>query len=96
VRGNEKGTQYPGAYLGHPIPRGYKYGDLALQVRGVSRIGTIKYGLETRETALTRTSSNKITKPQLPKENFKDQEKLVAGPRWVPDTKTVWPNDYRS
>jgi hypothetical protein len=28
----------------------YKYGDLALQVGGVSKIGTIKYGLECRGT----------------------------------------------
>jgi hypothetical protein len=42
--------------LGNPVPRGYKYGDLALQV-GV-RIGTIKCGIESRETALARTSSN--------------------------------------
>jgi hypothetical protein len=26
----------------------------------------------------------------LSKENFKEKEKLVAGPRWVPDTKTDW------
>jgi hypothetical protein len=32
----------------------------------------------------------------LPKENVKDTEKLVAGPRWVPDTKTDWPTDCRS
>jgi hypothetical protein len=25
----------------HPVPGGYKYGDLALQVGGVSRIGTM-------------------------------------------------------
>jgi hypothetical protein len=37
-------------YLGHPVPGGYNYGDLALQVRGVSRIGTIKYGVESRGT----------------------------------------------
>jgi hypothetical protein len=24
------------------------------------------------------------------------EEKLVAGPRWVPDTKTDWPTDRRS
>jgi hypothetical protein len=36
----------PGVYQGHPVPGGYKYGDLALHVGGVSRIGTIKYGLE--------------------------------------------------
>jgi hypothetical protein len=44
----------PGVYLGHPVPGGYKYGDLALQVGGVSRIGTIKYGRESRGTALSR------------------------------------------
>jgi hypothetical protein len=26
----------------------------------------------------------KITNPQLSKENFKEKEKFVAGPRWVP------------
>jgi hypothetical protein len=50
--------------VGHPVPGGYKYGDLVLQVGGVSRIGTIKYALESRGsqdssgTALARTSSN--------------------------------------
>jgi hypothetical protein len=39
-------------------PGGYKYGDLTLQVGGVSRIGTIKYGPESHGTALARTSSN--------------------------------------
>jgi hypothetical protein len=38
----------------------------------------------------------KITNPQLSKENFKEKEKLVAGPRWVPDSKTDWPTDCRS
>jgi hypothetical protein len=28
--------------------------------------------------------------------NFKEKEKLVAGPRWAPDTKTDWPTDCRS
>jgi hypothetical protein len=46
IRGDGKGTQCPGVYLGHSVPGGYKYGDLVLQVGGVSRIGTIKYGLE--------------------------------------------------
>jgi hypothetical protein len=48
-----------GVYLGHPVPRRYKYGDLALQVGEVSRIGTIKYGLESSGTVLARTSSNR-------------------------------------
>jgi hypothetical protein len=30
------------------------------------------------------------------KGNFKEKEKLVAGPRWVPDIKTDWPTDCRS
>jgi hypothetical protein len=36
--------------MGHLVPGGYKYGDLSLQVGAVSRIGTIKYGLEFRGT----------------------------------------------
>jgi hypothetical protein len=59
------GTQCPGVYLGHPVPGGYKYRDLALQVAGVSRIWTIKYSLESRGNALARTSSNSklLTRP---------------------------------
>jgi hypothetical protein len=37
----------------------------------------------------------KITNPQLSKENFKEKEKFVAGPKWVPDAKTDWPTDCR-
>jgi hypothetical protein len=36
VKGDEKGSQCLGIWLGHPVPGGYKYGDLALQVGGVS------------------------------------------------------------
>jgi hypothetical protein len=97
-----KGNQCPGAYLGHPVLERYKYGDLALQVGGVSSIEIIKYGLESRGTKtrtglrwldqqqqyITDPSSRQrgyynITNPQLSKENFKEKEKLVAGPRWV-------------
>jgi hypothetical protein len=28
--------------------------------------------------------------------DFKEKEKLVAGPRWAPDNKTDWPIDCRS
>jgi hypothetical protein len=35
----------------------------------------------------------KITIPQLSKEHFKEKEKWVAGPRWVPDTKKNWATD---
>jgi hypothetical protein len=38
VGGDEKGTQCRGVKLGHPVPGGYKYRDLALQVGGVSNI----------------------------------------------------------
>jgi hypothetical protein len=37
-----------------------------------------------------------ITNPQLSEENFKAKAKMVAGPRWAPDTKTDWPTDCRS
>jgi hypothetical protein len=50
VYSDGKRTQCPGVYLSHPVPGGYKYGDLALQVGGVSRIGTIRYGLECHRT----------------------------------------------
>jgi hypothetical protein len=102
-------------YLDHTVSGGYKYGGLALQVRGVSRIGTLKYGLESRETqtrvrlrwrgpaatvnyrpVLSSERALQSNKPATSKENFKEKEKLVAGPRWVPDTKTDWPTDCRS
>jgi hypothetical protein len=38
VKGDEKGTQCLGVKPGHPFPEGYKYRDLALQVRGVSNL----------------------------------------------------------
>jgi hypothetical protein len=47
---SRKRRQCPVVYLGHPVPEGYKYRDLALQVGGVSRIGKIKYGLYFRGT----------------------------------------------
>jgi hypothetical protein len=43
-------TQCPGVNLGHPVPGGYKYGDLAFQAGGVSRIETIKYDVQSRGT----------------------------------------------
>jgi hypothetical protein len=43
VRGDEEGTQCSGVYLDHPVPGGYKYGDLALQIVGVSG-ETVTYG----------------------------------------------------
>jgi hypothetical protein len=39
VRGDRKGTQCPGAYLGHSVPGRYKYGDLALQVGESQELG---------------------------------------------------------
>jgi hypothetical protein len=38
VGGDEKGTQCLGVQLGHPVSGGYKYGNLALQVWGVSNL----------------------------------------------------------
>jgi hypothetical protein len=45
VRGDKKGNPVPGSITGPPGPGGYKYGDLALQVGGVSD-ETVKYGRE--------------------------------------------------
>jgi hypothetical protein len=38
VKGDEKGIQSLGVWLGNPIPGGYEYGNLALQVGGVSNL----------------------------------------------------------
>jgi arginase family enzyme len=38
--------------LGYPVPGGNKYRNLALQVEGVSKIETIKYAHESRETQI--------------------------------------------
>jgi hypothetical protein len=38
VEGEEKGTQCLGVSLGHPVLGGHKYGDLALQVGGLSNL----------------------------------------------------------
>jgi hypothetical protein len=38
VGGEEKGTQFLEIKLGHHIPGGYKYRDLALQVGGISNL----------------------------------------------------------
>jgi hypothetical protein len=35
VRGDKKRTQCPGVQLCHPVPGGYKYRDLALQVESL-------------------------------------------------------------
>jgi hypothetical protein len=38
IGGDEKRTQWLGIKLGHPVPGGYIYGDLALQVGGASNL----------------------------------------------------------
>jgi hypothetical protein len=68
-------------------------------------------GLETdRQTALARPSSSSklleqtrpLVKEGAPHEQTRScleiikREKLVVGPRWVPDTKPDWPTDRRS
>jgi hypothetical protein len=37
-----------------------------------------------------------ITNSNCLKENLKEIEKLVAGPKWASDTKTDWPTNCRS
>jgi hypothetical protein len=64
-------------------------------------------GLRPRSDALARPRSNRTVnyRPVFLSErilqnnkpaNFKEKEKLVAGPRQAPDTKTDWPTDCRS
>jgi hypothetical protein len=39
-----KGNPVPWGITGHPVPGGYKYGELALQVGGSLESETVKYG----------------------------------------------------
>jgi hypothetical protein len=55
-------------YLGHPVPGGFKYRDLALQVGGISRITAIKYGLVSRGTAVARPAARFNYRPVLSSE----------------------------
>jgi hypothetical protein len=48
VGGGGKGTQCLGVYLGQPVPGGYKYGDLALQLGGSHESDKVKYGHESQ------------------------------------------------
>jgi hypothetical protein len=52
-------------------------------------------GVVTDPSSRQRGSYN-ITNSNCLKENIKEIEKLVAGPRWAPDTKTDWPTNCRS
>jgi hypothetical protein len=52
----QKGNPVPGVQLGHPVPGGYKYWDLALQIWGISD-ETVKYG---REFCGTSTSGKAL------------------------------------
>jgi hypothetical protein len=58
VRSDGKGTQCPGGSIGATLFLGDINTGTWPSRLAVSRIGTIKYGLESRGTALTRTSSN--------------------------------------
>jgi hypothetical protein len=90
--------------MGHPVPGRYKYGDLALQVGGVSN-ETVKYNREFCGTDLARPRSNCVVKLQThpfvregapyqePRNHQKDKRNLVMGSRCDPDTNTDWPTD---
>jgi hypothetical protein len=56
---------------------------------------------EQQQQSITDPSSRqrgriKITNPKLFKKNFEEKEKLIAGPRRAPDTRTDWSTDCRS
>jgi hypothetical protein len=100
----QSSTQYLKMYLGHPLPGGWKYGDLALKFE------TVKYGLEscwtqTREwlrwrgptatanycSVLSSETASHVNKPAT-----ESNRSLWLGHRWMPNTKTDWPTDRRS
>jgi hypothetical protein len=99
-RKNKKGIQCPWLQLGHPVPGGYKYGDLALQVGGVSN-ETVKYGLEfcgpsTQESLLWQGQQAIL---QVNYRSILSSERVphIKKPAIVREIfKTDWPTDSRS
>jgi hypothetical protein len=80
--------------MDHPVPEGYKYGDLALQVGGslkkwdnnmVLRPAGLRWRgpaatLNYRPVLSSERRLYKITNPQLSKENFTEKDKMAAVP----------------
>jgi hypothetical protein len=61
------------------------------------RSGDAQQKLKTRDTTSLQRGRYTSTNLQLSKNNQREkEEKLVADPRWVPDTKTDWPTERRS
>jgi hypothetical protein len=86
----------------HPVSRGYKYGDLALQVGGVSD-ETVRYGHGSWATLTSEWFNCKLqTRPLVREgalhEEIVKQRKLKSGDglQRGPYTKTNWPIDRRS
>jgi hypothetical protein len=58
--------------------------------------GDAQQKLKTADPTSRQTGRSTSINPQLPKIIEEEGEKLVAVPRWVPDTKADWPTDRRS
>jgi hypothetical protein len=59
--------------------------------------GDAQQQMETTDPTSRQRGRPTSTNPQLCKRLVKEKgEKLVAGPRWAPDTKIDWPTDRRS
>jgi hypothetical protein len=100
-----------GIWLGHPLPGGYKYGELGCRL-GKSRIWGSKIWFrvlrdsEPRMTALAKNGSicKRQTRPLLRERPTSTNPQLFdsnknssrKSPRWVLDTNTDWPTDHRS
>jgi hypothetical protein len=112
VRGDENGTRCLGVKLGHPVPRGYKYGDLTLHVWGRLESETVKYGHESRGTRTGERlrwrrpaaivndrpvlSSGRAPHTKKNPQESDSNKNVFLGPSWGLDNKTDWPTDRRS
>jgi hypothetical protein len=76
--------------LGDPVPGGYKYGDVAIQVWG-----SLKFDSDSRMTALSRPSNNSklqthpFFREGVPLQRARNCLTVIKmWTAWVPDTKT--------
>jgi hypothetical protein len=59
--------------------------------------GNARGKTETTDPSSRQRGNPTSVNPQLSKNNYREKrKKLVADPRWVPDTKIDWPTDRRS
>jgi hypothetical protein len=75
--------------LGYLVPGGNKYRNITLQVGGVSEVESMHCAqLKTTDSTSRQRGRPTSLNQKATKNHSRKEEKLVAGPKGVPDTKT--------